>query len=81
MEHIDVVGLFEAGNVADRFADLDLDKRSYGVGIRVHTRTATFARLDLARSDEGWKIVFRMNDPLRLSSRHNKRTAQAPFAP
>jgi hypothetical protein len=81
MEHIDVVGLFEAGNVAARFADLDLDKKSYGVGIRVHTRTATFARLDLARSDEGWKIVFRMNDPLRLSSRHNKRTAQAPFAP
>jgi hypothetical protein len=81
MEHIDVVGLFEAGNVAARFSDLNLDKKSVGVGVRVHTRTATFARLDLARSDEGWKVVFRMNDPLRLSSRHNKRTAQVPFAP
>ena len=81
MEHIDVVGLFEAGNVAARFADLNFDKKSYGAGIRVHTRTATFARFDVARSDEGWKIVFRMNDPFRLSSRHNKRTAQVPFAP
>lgn len=81
MEHIDVVGLFEAGNVAARFGELNLDKKSYGVGVRVHTRTATLARLDLARSDEGWQIVFRMNDPLRLSSRHNKRTAQVPFAP
>ena len=81
MEHIDVVGLFEAGNVAARFADLNLDKKSVGVGVRVHTRTATFARFELARSDEGWKVVFRMNDPFRLSSRHNKRTAQVPFTP
>lgn len=81
MQHIDVVGMFEAGNVAARFGDLNLAKKSYGVGVRVHSRTATFARLDLARSDEGWKIVFRMNDPLRLSSRHNKRTAQVPFTP
>jgi hypothetical protein len=81
MEHIDVVGLFEAGNVAARFGDLNLDKKSYGVGVRVHSRTDTFARLDLARSDEGWQVVFRMNDPLRLTSRFNKRTAQVPFAP
>jgi hypothetical protein len=81
MEHIDVVGLFEAGNVAARFGDLNLDKKSYGVGVRVHTRTDTFARLEFARSTEGWQVVFRMNDPLRLSSRHNKRTAQVPFAP
>jgi hypothetical protein len=81
MEHVDVVGLLEAGNVARRFTDLNLDKTSYGIGIRVHTRTETFARLDLARSDEGWQVVFRLNDPLRLSSRHAKRTAQAPFTP
>jgi hypothetical protein len=81
MEHIDVVGLFEAGNVAARLGDLNLDKKSYGVGVRVHTRTATVARLEFARSTEGWQLVFRLNDPLRLSSRHSKRTAQVPFAP
>lgn len=81
MEHIDAVGLFEAGSVAGRFGDLNLDKKSYGAGVRVHTRTATIARLDVARSSEGWQIVFRMNDPLRLTSRFNKRTAQVPFAP
>jgi hypothetical protein len=80
-EHMDLAGLFEAGNVAARFGDLNLDKTSYGVGIRVHTRTATVARFDLARSTEGWSVVFRMNDPLRLSSRHSKRTAQVPFTP
>jgi hypothetical protein len=79
-EHVDAVGLFEAGNVAARFGDLNLDKTSYGFGVRVHSDTSTFARFDVARSEEGWKVVFRMNDPFRLS-RFNKRTAQAPFAP
>jgi hypothetical protein len=79
-EHVDAVALFEAGNVAARFGDLNLEKKSYGFGIRVHSDTATFARLDLARSDEGWRVVFRLNDPFRLS-RFNKRTAQVPFAP
>jgi hypothetical protein len=81
MEHIDAVGIFEAGNVAARFGDLNLDKKSYGAGVRVHTSTATIARLDLARSSEGWQVVFRMNDPFRLTSRFNRRTAQVPFAP
>jgi hypothetical protein len=79
-EHIDAVALFEAGNVAPRFGDLNLDKKSYGFGLRVHSDTSTYARLDLARSDEGWRVVFRLNDPFRLS-RVNKRTAQVPFAP
>jgi hypothetical protein len=79
-EHVDAVGLFEAGNVAARFADLNLKKTSYGVGVRVHTDSATFARFDVAHSAEGWHAVFRMNDPFRLS-RFNKRTAQVPFAP
>jgi hypothetical protein len=80
-EHLDAVGLFDAGNVAARFGDLNFDKRSYGVGVRVHTRTATVARFDVAHGSDGWKFFFRMNDPLRLSSRHNKRTAQVPFTP
>lgn len=79
-EHLDAVGLFEAGNVAARLGDLNFDKTSYGVGVRLHTRTATIARFDMARSDEGWKVVFRMNDPFRLS-RHNRHTVPVPFAP
>jgi hypothetical protein len=78
--HVDAVALFEAGNVAARFNDLNLDKTSYGVGVRVHSDRSTFARLDVARSPEGWQIVFRLNDPFGLS-RINKRTAQVPFAP
>jgi hypothetical protein len=79
-EHVDAVGLFEAGNVAARFGDLNLKKTSYGLGIRVHTDTATWARFDVARSEEGWKVMFRMNEPFRMS-RFKKRTAQLPFAP
>jgi hypothetical protein len=79
-EHLDGVAFYDAGNVAARFGDLNLDHTSYGVGVRLHTDTATFARLDLARSVEGWEIVFRMNDPFKLS-RWTKRTAHLPFAP
>jgi hypothetical protein len=79
-EHVDAVALFEAGNVAPRFGDLNFDKTSFGVGFRVHTDTATLARFDVARSEEGWKVMFRMNEPFRMS-RFKKRTAQVPFAP
>ena len=79
-EHIDAVTFVEAGNVAPRFGDLDLDRTSYGVGVRVHGRESTYARLDFAGSVEGWRVVFRLNDPFAYS-RLRKRTAQAPFAP
>jgi hypothetical protein len=79
-EHVDAVALFEAGNVAPRFGDLNLAKTSYGVGFRVHTETATLARFDVAHSREGWKVMFRMNEPFRMS-RFKKRTAQVPFSP
>jgi hypothetical protein len=79
-EHVDAVALFEAGNVAPRFDALNLDKTSYGFGVRLHTDSTTLARVDVARSTEGWQFLFRMNDPFRFS-RFNKRTAQAPFAP
>jgi hypothetical protein len=79
-EHVDAVGFVDAGNVAARWSELDLDRRSYGVGVRVHGRDATYARLEFARSAEGWHVVFRMNDPFGYS-RLRKRSAQAPFAP
>jgi hypothetical protein len=79
-EHVDAVGFVDAGNVASRWSDLNLDRRSYGIGVRVHGQDATYARLEFARSAEGWHVVFRMNDPFGYS-RLRKRSAQAPFAP
>jgi len=78
--HLDAAVFVDAGNVAPRFDDLNLDKRSYGVGARFHTRRETFARVDVARGVEGWRLVFRMTEPLN-SSRYSRRTADAPFVP
>jgi outer membrane protein assembly factor BamA len=78
--HLDAAAFVDAGNVAARVRDLDLGKRSYGVGLRLHGAGTTFARFDVARATEGWRFVFRMNDPLRLS-RWARRTAPVPFAP
>jgi hypothetical protein len=78
--HIDAALFVDAGNVAARLGDLNLDKRSYGAGLRLHTRRQTFARVDAARGDEGWRLVVRFTDPLELS-RLSRRVAAAPFVP
>jgi outer membrane protein assembly factor BamA len=80
MAHVDAAVFFDAGNVAPRFGDLTLDKRSYGAGVRLHTRRQTFARLDVARGAEGWRIVLGVTDPLDLS-RLSRRLVAAPFVP
>ena len=59
---------------------VNLDKRTYGIGVRMHTGRATIARLDVAHGADGWRIVVRTNDPLHLS-RLSRRTAAAPFVP
>ena len=78
--HVDVVGFVDAGNVAARASDLNLDKTSYGAGLRLHAQRSTFARLDVARGSEGWRFFFRPSDPLHLS-RLSRRTAPLPFVP
>ncbi|HEX6322121.1 MAG TPA: BamA/TamA family outer membrane protein [Vicinamibacterales bacterium] len=78
MTHVDLALFADAGNVAARAGDLNLDKRSYGAGLRLHSRRQTFARLDLARGSEGWRLFLRLEDPLALA-RLAKRTAPAPF--
>ena len=78
--HMDAAVFVDAGNVAARFGDLNLDQRSYGVGARFHTRRETFARVDVARGVEGWRLVFRMTEPLN-PSRYSRRTADVPFVP
>lgn len=80
MTHVDAAVFVDAGNVASRVGDLDFDKRSYGAGLRLHSRRQTFARFDVARGSEGWRVLFRLHDPLNLS-RLSRRTAAAPFVP
>ena len=36
--------------------------------------------LDVAHGDEGWRVLFRVNDPFRFS-RLSRRTAPLPFVP
>ncbi len=80
MTHADLALFADAGNVAPRFGDLNFDKRSYGAGLRLHTRRLTFATVDVARGDEGWRFLFRLNDPLRLL-RASRRVVAVPFVP
>jgi Omp85 superfamily domain len=80
MSHVDAAVFVDAGNVAARVEDLNLDRRSYGAGVRLHSQRQTFARVDVARGDEGWRVVFRLTDPLSLA-RLTRRTAAIPFVP
>jgi hypothetical protein len=80
MTHVDLALFADAGNVAKRASDLDLDKRSYGVGFRLHTRRQTFASMDMAHGTEGWHAIFRLRDPLELV-RLNRKTTIVPFVP
>ena len=80
MTHIDAAVFADAGNVAPNWRDLDLDKRSYGVGLRFHTRRATILRTDVAHGREGWRVKFSLSEPLSLS-RTERRTAPFPFVP
>jgi surface antigen Omp85-like protein len=79
-KHVDAAVFFDAGSVARDFGDLDLDKTDWGVGLRLHTDTTTFARVDVAHGQEGWHFLFRTSDPLRLS-RLSRRVAAVPFVP
>jgi len=80
MTHVDLAGFVDAGNVAARPGDLDLAKRSYGAGLRFHSRRDTFLRIDVAHGSEGWRTMFSLSEPLSLS-RLERRTAPAPFVP
>jgi outer membrane protein assembly factor BamA len=81
LRDLDIAAFIDAGNVADRAGALNLHKRSWGAGVRVHSRTATLGRIDVAHSIEGWHIQLRFNDPFSLTTRLSRRTANAPFVP
>lgn len=80
-EHMDATVFVDAGNVAPNPGALNLARRSLGAGVRIHTRTSTLLRLDVAHGRaEGWRVMLKLNDPLRLS-RLGRRAATLPFVP
>jgi hypothetical protein len=81
--HLDVAVFADAGKVAPDAGGLDLKdlRTSYGAGVRVHTRSATLGRLDLAHSTEGWRVVFKVSDPFKRSTLSGGRTEVIPFVP
>ena len=81
LTHMDAAAFVDAGNVAARVQDLDLGKRSYGAGLRLHTRRTTFARFDVAHGGEGWRVLFRLSDPLQFSRLTRRAAAPPPFVP
>jgi len=80
MTHLDAVVFADAGNVAPVWRGLDLDKQSYGGGLRFHTRRATILRADVANGREGWRAMFSLSESLSLT-RTERRTAPFPFVP
>jgi len=80
-EHLDATLFVDAGNVAPKLSALNLDNRSYGVGVRLHTRTSTLARFDVAHgAEQGWRFMLKLNDPFRMN-RIARRGAAMPFVP
>ena len=62
---LDMALFFDAGKVAPQRSSLTLDgmKTDYGIGVRFHTPTATALRMDLARGQEGWRMVLAAGAP------------------
>lgn len=58
--YLDMAFFYDAGKVAARTADIDLDglKDDFGIGFRIHGPFATPLRIELARSREGLGFVF-----------------------
>lgn len=80
MPHVDAAAFFDAGNVAARAKDLGVERTSAGFGFRVHTTSTTLVRFDVAKSEEGWRFLLKLSDPIRIS-RLSRRMAALPFVP
>jgi len=57
---VDMALFLDAGKVAARAADLNLSglKKTYGVGVSLHTLTSTVTRIEVARTPEGTSLGF-----------------------
>ncbi len=80
MTHLALALFADAGSVAPRWDEVNFHERSYGAGLRLHTRRQTFALVDVAHGREGWRAVVRFQDPLSMS-RLLRRAVNAPFVP
>ena len=58
--YLDLAFFYDAGKVAARTSDLDLDglKSDFGLGVRFHGPFTTPLRVELAKSPEGLALVF-----------------------
>jgi ATP:ADP antiporter, AAA family len=56
----DMALFLDAGQVAPRAADFGIShfKKTYGIGLTLHTMTTSITRIDLARTPEGNSVVF-----------------------
>jgi hypothetical protein len=79
-EHVDAALFVDAGGVAPRVRDLGFRETSVGAGVRVHVRSTTIGRIDVAHGREGWRVLLRLNEPFRLN-RLSRRNAAIPFVP
>lgn len=82
MTHIDGALFYDTGTVGPTFNDLHWKdrKNSIGAGVRVHANGSTFARFDVGHGKEGWRFIFKLNDPMALA-RASRRTVVVPFVP
>lgn len=58
--YLDLAFFYDAGKVAPRMADLDLDglQDNFGIGTRFHGPFSTALRVELAKSHEGLSFIF-----------------------
>jgi outer membrane translocation and assembly module TamA len=58
---------YDAGKVASRRGDLDFDhlKSNVGIGIRFHGPQTTALRLEVAKGNEGARLIFAFSAPVR----------------
>lgn len=62
---LDMAIFYDAGKVASRRSDLDFSglKSNWGFGARFHGPTMTVLRIEAARGDAGWNLVFATTAP------------------
>ena len=63
IKYVSVATFIDAGKVSADWQDIDLNdmKKGYGFGVRVHTRTQTFARFDIGTGGgEGWHTFLKL---------------------
>lgn len=64
-EFMDMALFYDAGKVAPTRGQLDLEnlQRSYGIGVRFHSKWANLLRIELANGREGLNLVFSTGGP------------------